>query len=212
MENVRLESEALTGDSQQNDAAATSEKPSETEEILIPIKFNKEIRKLTLDEAGALAQKGLKFEAIADDYEHLKQLALKDGKSVSAFLQALRQAQSDNRKKELAEQCGGNEEIAEYVIKLEGGEQNDPGFEELQASFPEIRSLRDLPEEVVENARLTGRLLLDEYLRYRLHNQRSVDRAAVVQKAADQSSIGSLKDRTGGSNPETEEFIKGLWK
>ena len=48
----------------------TITEPSKNE-ILIPVKFNKEIKNLTADEAAQLAQKGMKFDAISDDYNRI---------------------------------------------------------------------------------------------------------------------------------------------
>ena len=135
-------------------------------QVFVPVKYNKEIRNLELDKAAELAQKGLKFEAIADDYESLKRIAKEDGN----------------------------------------------GFQELKQEFPEIKDISDLPESVVENARLRGTLLLDEYLRYRLAAHKAEDRAKNGRIAADNMSIGSQTDRKGGINPETTEFLKGLWR
>ena len=189
-----------------------SENQPETQTGVIPIKFNKEIRNITLDEAATLAQKGLKFDIIAEDYNTLKALATQNQKSVSEFLLTLQKNQQETRKKELAEQCGGNCEMAEYVLKLEEPKQDHLGFAELQSAFPNISSIEDLPEEVVERATLNGRLLLDEYLRYQLANKQMSENVAAAQKQAEEASIGSQRDRRGGLNPETEEFIKGLWK
>ncbi len=212
LENVRSQSEEQASNLQENQTAEFSENPSETEEIMIPIKFNKEVKKITIDQAGALAQKGLKFDAIAEDYKTLKALAAQDGKCVSEFLSILQKRQQEDRKKELAEQCGGNEEMAEYVMKLETSGQDHLGFAELQNAFPHIQTISDLPEEVVERAALKGRLLLDEYLRYRLENKKLSDSVAAAQKHADMASIGSLCDRSSGTDPETQEFLKGVWK
>ncbi|MBQ7725900.1 MAG: hypothetical protein IJT66_02030 [Clostridia bacterium] len=212
MEKFSLEAETQTGETQKNETAEVLENPSKPAEIRIPIKFNKEIKEITLDEAGTLAQKGLKFDAIAADYESLKQLANANGQNVSEYLHTLQKQQCESRKEELTARCGGNEEIAEYVLELEGANRDDAGFAELQEAFPAFRKPEDLPEEVRERAKLKGRLLLDEYLRYRLENKRLSERAVAAQKNADASSVGSLTDRAGGQDPETLEFLKGLWK
>ena len=49
-----------------------NDQPESTPEITVPVKYNKEIKELSLGEAGNLAQKGLKFEAIEADYLPLK--------------------------------------------------------------------------------------------------------------------------------------------
>ena len=58
-------------------------------EIIIPIKFNKEVKELTLSQAAELAQKGMKFDLISEDYERLKKISRISGKSVPEFLNQL---------------------------------------------------------------------------------------------------------------------------
>lgn len=213
MKNAEVESTVIPDGEIENEVSAEKDTtPHEAEKIFVPVKFNKETRKLGLEEAAALAQKGLKFDAISKDYENLKRIAAESGNSISGFLCELEQSINEKRKKELAEKCGGNEEIAEYVIKLENGTKNDSGFEELKKEFPEIGGISDLPYEVTENSKLKGTLLLDEYLRY-LHNEnKKAADAAVLQKNIADASIGSQTDRNGGTDPETAEFLKGLWR
>ena len=56
--------------------------PLETPEITVPIKFNKEIKEIPLSEASALAQKGMKFDLISEEYKTLKKLSQKNNKTV----------------------------------------------------------------------------------------------------------------------------------
>ncbi|MGN0493715.1 MAG: hypothetical protein ACI4F7_08720 [Acutalibacteraceae bacterium] len=213
MEEKSYNTEVLPETSEENGTAEPTETiPEPAKEILVPVKFNKEIRNLELDEAAKLAQKGLKFDAIAEDYDNLRRLAASDGKSVSEFLQALDKSSKEARKKELLEECGGNEEMADYVLSLESNPDGDLGLNELKAEFPEIKDISDLPESVVENAKLKGTLLLDEYLRYRHTAKRNARRAAAQSEGAQSASIGSQTDRRGGVSPETAEFLKGLWR
>lgn len=185
--------------------------PEETKEFTVPIKFNKETRKLSLEEASNLAQKGLKFEAIENDYKAIKDLAAKENKSVPEFISSLCLNQNEAKKQNLKELCGGNEEMAEHILKLENLREKDMGFEELKAAFPKITSIEDLPESVTENARLKGTLLLDEYLRYRLSEQKKARETTLKQKENMLSSTGSLKGLENSLNPEAEEFLRGLW-
>ncbi len=182
-----------------------------TEGITVPIKFNKETRNISLEEASLLAQKGLKFEAIEKEYNSLKALASKENKSVPKFIEELIEGKKEKEKAELLEKCGGDEKIAERILKSEGKGKNDNGFSELSESFPEIKSLEDLPEEVIEKAQLNGTFLLDEYLRYLLAQDKKVKAVNKKVKAAQKASTGSLASQKGATNPETEEFLKGLW-
>ena len=185
---------------------------SETNEITVPVKFNKEIKELSLEDASTLAQKGLKFEAIEKDFATLKDLAAKENKSVPTFISELGARYNETKKKSLIEECGGNEEIAERILTLENEGKSQDGLEELKDAFPEIKSYEDLPESVLENAKLKGTLLLDEYLRYLLGQNKILKAAAQKQKENELSSTGPLVNLKGANNPETEEFLRGLWK
>lgn len=215
-ENTNLEPNAQPkAEEQENETKLGDTTPDNGEkEILIPVKFNKEIINLNFEEATQLAQKGLKFDLISKEYDDLKQLAKGKGQSVTEFLKALKAGQIDNRKSELLEKCGGNEELALHIFELESKALNDDemGFSEVKEQFPELKSISDLPESVIESAKLKGTLLLDELLRYKLGCQRAAMHATSYQQAANLSSTGSQIDRKDGLNPETYEFLKGLWK
>lgn len=183
------------------------------DEITLEVKYNKEIRKLDLATAAVLAQKGMKYDSIKDDYDLLKKLADKENLSVPLLLRNLADKSLENRRKELVEQCGGNETMAEHILRLEDSQQNQGlGFEELTMMFPEIKTEDDLPHSVLEKAKERGTLLLDEYLRYRLANERKIKTVKDNQKKAENSSLGSQQNINNALNPETEEFLKGLWK
>lgn len=183
-------------------------------EPLITVKFNKKIIKLGATQAAELAQKGMKFEAIANDYETLKALANKNGKSVAQFLESIKEERLLKRKTELLEKCGGDSALAEHILALEEGQQavDTANFDELSKKFPEIKSAEQLPEEVLQNAQLSGRALLDEYLRYLLDEKLRVKETAKHQAAAESLSLGSQASCEGVVNPETAEFLRGLWK
>ena len=84
MKNTEIENTVIPDGEAESKVAAEKETiPNEAEKIFVPVKFNKEIRNLELGEAAALAQKGLKFDAIAKDYESLKRIAAQNGNSIS---------------------------------------------------------------------------------------------------------------------------------
>lgn len=187
--------------------------PESGEEITVPIKFNKEIKELDLSTAASLAQKGMKYEAIKEDYALLKKLANQENLSVPALLQNLLNQNTEKRKNELAIQCGGNEEMADHIFQLENNkENNEYGLNELTLMFPEIKTEEDVPPEVLEKSKARGTLLLDEFLRYKLLNERNLKAMTDNRKKAENSSLGSQQNSSGASNPEAEEFLKGLWK
>lgn len=182
-------------------------------EQFIPVKYNKEIINLNFERAGELAQKGMKFEALSSELELLKQLAADSGKTVSQFLSDLKLRQSDSKRDSLIEKCGDDAELADEVMRLYlQKEENDDGFDELKNAFPEIKVREDLPESVVENAKLCGRPLLDEFLRYRLNQEKAIKENLLSQQKGQASSTGSQLNKARGENPEAAEFLKGLWR
>lgn len=193
------------------EGAETITEPSKNE-ILIPVKFNKEIKNLTADEAAQFAQKGMKFDAILDDYNRIRALAAKNGGSVSKFLNTIEEMQNNKRKQELLQGCAGNEELAEHIMRLEGMKTGEEGgFEELKKEFPEIKSIEEIPETVRETSIERGTDLLDEYLRYLHKCSREAEDAERRQKEAKRASIGSQRAYGSPENPEATEFLKGLW-
>lgn len=187
-------------------------KPQEKEEVIIPVKFNKEIKNLTAEEASTLAQKGMKFDLIRESYEKLKGLAEASGKSVPDFLQELEREKYEKQKAELLEKCSGDEALVERIISLEKGNQTEKEeIDEIKKYFPKIKVKDDLPQEVVESSKLKGTLLLDEYLRYLLKQKYEQEKSAKFEENLKGASIGSLKSRKSPISPETQEFIKGLW-
>lgn len=189
-----------------------TDQPESAPEITVPVKYNKEIKELSLEEAGNLAQKGLKFEAIEADYLALKDLAARENKSVPAFISELILSKRSALKEELTEQCGGNEEMAEKILNLEGNTKTELNLQEVYEAFDDIKSPEDLPSEVLEKATLKGTNALDEYLRYLLSQKKKTRETIKKQKENDSSSTGSLINLKGGHNPETAEFLRGLWK
>ena len=71
----------------------TDTTPQTVPEITVPVKFNKEIKNLTVSEAGNLAQKGMKFDMISSDYERIKVLQRKTALEFLNTLQPLRDSE-----------------------------------------------------------------------------------------------------------------------
>lgn len=67
-------------------------------------------------------------------------------------------------------------------MQLEKSGEESDDFAELTAEFPKIKSISDLPDSVVQKSELRGTKLLDEYLRYRLTEEREAASAALQTK------------------------------
>ncbi|MBR6902438.1 MAG: hypothetical protein IKN39_00940 [Clostridia bacterium] len=174
----------------------------------ISVKFNKEIKNLTAIEAANLAQKGMKFELIENDFSKLKDLAGKHNLSVPEYIRVLENEQADKHRQELLDQCGGNEQLADRVLELENGQKNDDSLEELKEFFPTIKSIDDLPRAVVESARLKNESLLNSYLKYRIVKRRRQREEDLFERDTNNASIGSQKSTTVSGD---DAFLRALW-
>lgn len=181
---------------------------SEAQEHALSVKFNKETKNLTEQEAVTLAQKGMKFELIEEDFSRLRNLANKQKMSVPEYIKDLEAKQGAARREELLNQCGGNEALADRVLELEGERHEDDSLLELREYFPTVKSLDDLPRAVVESARLKGENLLNAYLRHRILCRRRQSDEDLFEKSIQKASIGSQK---GCLEPPQDDFIKALW-
>ena len=184
---------------------------SDAQSIKIPIKFNKEIRQLDISQAATLAQKGMKFDLISEDYERVRRMAQKNGSSVSDFITTLQKREDELRRKEILEECGGNEQIAQRLLSAESVGEEKSDLDEVNAYFPHIKQLSDLPQEVVEKSSLTGENLLNCLLRYKLEAENKVRALKNEERAAAHSSVGSLKNSGSSIDAVNAEFLRGLW-
>ncbi len=208
--NDNIEKVSTPQDTEASEALTMAENSAD---VVIPVKYNKEVINLSIERAGELAQKGMKFEALSNELELLKQLAADSGKTVMQFLNSLKAEKQNAMVNSLIEKCGDDTALANEVLRVFG--QNDEGeadFKELQESFPEIKSRDDLPESVLENAKLHARPILDEYLRYRLSQEKAVKENLLSQQRGRAATAGSQLNKSRGDNPEAAEFLKGLWR
>lgn len=188
--------------------------PTDFEGITVPIKFNKEMINLNLQDAANLAQKGKKFEAIANELSRLRRIAGANGQSVTDFINTLEGQQVEKRKEELLIECGGNEVAVERILKLESEAQGEEvSLEEIKSFFPNIKKLSDLPESVVERAKSLGSNLLNEYLRYREQQRLQSRENESAAKKAQSNSIGAMGGSLSVADSDVahSEFIKGIW-
>lgn len=181
------------------------------QEKVIPIKFNKEVRNLSIEEASVLSQKGLKYDAIEAQWERFKALAANENSSTGDLLTALENRRTEKRIEELTKECGGNSEIAKKFAELEGGTPHTlKGEKDFLEFFPD-KNPNDLPEEVLNRAKQNNSNLLDEYLRYCAGIYIENAREKARQEANRKSSVGSQKNSGIYRSPESVEFIRGLW-
>ena len=187
----------------------TAEVPDDNKTI--SVKFNKEVKEISLEEAKELAQKGMKFNAVSEILERLKSLSADEGKSVLEYIAALEKKAMLKRTESLIDSCSNKEELLELITNRGFDRKPDVlGFDELQSAYPELDDISKVPEEVLENANLHGRNLFDEYLRYLFEKSKREEK--IKKTLADNKSIGSQSKKDDGSfDPVGSRFLKGLW-
>lgn len=179
--------------------------------ILIPVKFNKEVKNLTVEEATLLSQKGMKYDAIEKQWERLRAFAREENSSTAEFLDALEKRRTENRIEELTKECGGNSEMAIRIVQLEKPNGDSlKGEKDFLEYFPKI-SIDELPDEVLNRAKQNNSNILDEYLRYKARLEIEAEREEKQRRENAESTVGSQKDSGIFRTPENEQFIRGLW-
>ena len=216
-ERLEITDEEYTNDSSEEtccEQADTIPTPTQENSLgTVTVKFNKETRTLSADEAAVLAQKGMKYDIISQDLARLKSLASSHGKNISDYLTDIENEYAAARKKILLERVGGNDEVAEQIIALENARGESPaGLEELYNEFPQIKSEEDIPDEVRQAVEQKGGNFFDEYLRYLYRQQKNIADATLKAQQSKQMSVGSQSRYIGdGASNTSLEFIRGLW-
>lgn len=204
--------------------------------ITIPVKFNKQHKELTIDEAAVYAQKGMKWDDFTPTHEKMKFLAAAANMSVEQLTDALIERQDKTLKEQLLEECGGNEDIANRLYEVEKAKQqkafdalkeqeskiqlteqeqlnkrlaND--FLELQAEIPEMATIDKVPKKVLEMAVDKDISILDAYLRYQHAEGKKTQTVKAKAETATQNSTGSMKAAPNSPSPEIDAMMKGLW-
>lgn len=209
---------------------------------VIKVKFNKQERTYSPEQAAPLVEMGLKWDSFRPQYEKLKYLASIQEKTVGELIDQLLE-DSDNRLySQIFDQAGGDEAEAKRTFEKQKAERQKR-FEQLclkeaedelaehakQQALTEQRladdflklseefsgcfgSFSDVPEAVVECAVSENIPLLDAYLRYR---HREAKRIAAEQSRQIESaarSPGSLSDAGLSPSFELDEFEQAFYK
>lgn len=205
--------------------------------VTVPVKFNKQERALSLDEAAAYAQKGMKWDAFTPCHEKLKALAAADGQSVAQLVDALVAGSDALLYERTLQLCGGNEEAAQHMVALERSQRAQKAaafqaaeaeapqreqaaleqrlaaeYAELAAFCPQAGDFGTLPEEVVRQA-AEGMSLTEAYLRYLFEEQRRVAAVSAKQAAAAASSAGSQESHAPvqDESAAVEAMRRAIW-
>ena len=189
------------------EAEDTTPQPSDND-AFIEVKFNKETKKLTLDEATTLAQKGMKLDQISKELEILKALSKEKGISFSEFVKQLEGQSRESKIDALREKYSGDPELSELLSVL-GAKGEDDDAARLHKELPDV-VFEEIPQEVKAAASLNGRGLLLEYLLYEHRQHKACESEEIRQEKTREQSLGSLSSASS-QNTADSEFIKGVW-
>lgn len=170
----------------------------------LEVKFNKETKRLTIEEATTLAQKGMKLDQISEELGILQSLAKEKGVGLKDFVHALKNEREKTRLELLKERYSDDTELAEILSGVEADE-----VRELKELIPEIRE-ELIPQEVKRAAEQNGKGLLLEYLLYEFKRNKAQQNETARQEASRAQSLGSLSSG-GAENTADAEFLRGLW-
>ena len=194
--------EATTECEEETAPASVSEDatPNEKEEG-IEVKFNKQLRRLSLSEARDFAEKGMKYDSLIPVLNRLKELSPDGSMSLSQL--------ADHLFEEKEKRASDAQEAEELF-----GRQNrlTAQFIELKTKFPEIGGIRDVPKSVIEQS-LNGEIpLYYAYLGYRHEQEQKARLAEQSSEKAKAATAGNLKDAPDTlSSPEIAAMLKGIW-
>lgn len=227
-----LPEEAFTGQEPAEETATIPASDAQTASgVTVPVKFNKQERVLSLDEAAAYAQKGMKWEAFTPCHEKLKALAAAGGQSVAQLIDALVEGSDALLYERTLQLCGGNEEAAQRMVALERAQREQAAEEaapqreqaaleqrlaaeyaELTAFCPQAGAFSALPEEVVRQA-AEGMSLTEAYLRYLFEEQRRVAAVSAKQAEAAAGSVGSQESHAPvqDESAAVEAMRRAIW-
>lgn len=202
----------------------------------LSIRYNKQDRSLTQDEAITLAQKGCKWDGFMPHYNRIKMMADDCGKSVPEFIEMLESSRESVEVRRLTKELGeGKEELAKELVRnrraerqknfkdVETVEREEAEAErtkqqetiaaqlkELKAEVPTIQSVDDVPTAVLQLAEQKNIGLYDAWLRYQHSENRRIERAEQKQQEAAKASTGSVASEPETKNKVSETFSNAL--
>ncbi len=190
---------AATIPSEHSEPEQTEVVPNECEQshlqegtFCLPVKFNKQDYQLSMEEATAYAQKGMKFDTIEPMLDKLKNLAQQNGTGLKELVDAL---------------CDTPQTADEGSVE----ERLVDEFLALQAQCPDITDFEQLPSSVVDEAVQSGESLLLSYLRYCYRENGKVREANAAAALAGAASTGSLVGEVQSpADPAVEAMVRGV--
>lgn len=219
-----------------NSQSGADEGKGDNAEPTITVKYNKQMRNLSLNEATEYAQMGMKFESMQGMLDKLNYLAAANNQSAKDFIEDMYQTNENMIREKYSAVADGDEKMLEMLITTEhnknksqydaikkaadekaAAEYDDQvqrvarEFVQLREEFPEIKEFKELPKGVIAMAEKNNISLLDAKLRYDRAEQVKADKAKQTAKAAGAASAGSAATAGDKNDSATSAMLRGLW-
>lgn len=226
------ENEAEQAESAEGNGAEVN--PEVAEEPIITVRYNKQDRGLTRQEAITLAQKGLKFDSMSEMLNNISYLAAIQDKTPAELIRGYIEAGENIKRQELIDRYGEDNEVIEVMMEKfktenqqkfsavketikqkEAEAEQDLNqriadeFQNMKADFSELTDYASLPTEV-KRAAVNGMPLKYSYLEYKYAQEKLAAAAKSQAEAAAKKSTGSMATDEGASSTE-DALLRGLW-
>ncbi len=185
----------------------------------LEVKFNKQTYTLSREDATRYAQKGMKYDTVEPLLVTLREVAAREGKSLSALVEGLRGETSGSEEACRGEQCSPAS-MAEPPRSTDGrpyeadalAERLAEQYLELRREVPSVGGFDTLPPEALREAAESGISLLDAYLRHEHRERCRVAAEQAVQSAAAAASTGTQAAGAAEEmSPVVSAMMRGLW-
>lgn len=222
-----------------SEAAPCEEKGNAEPDFSLYVKYNKEKRSLTRDEAVNFAEQGIFYDtAVKPIYNKLDYLAAQKNCTINELLDGIITSEEDGYRKELLQKFSAEDPIVDDLMKLYREKQKEKydkvladrkaaeesaaeesresletrlakEFTELKSEFPDVSEFSSLPAEVKTDA-ANGRDLLSAYLRYQHSQQMKAEAAQAAEKESAKASTGSVGSVSESVDSAVSSFLEGL--
>lgn len=134
-----------------------------------------------------------KYESVLSD---LKVLSKRENLSVEEFVKSLKLKCDETLKTRLLEKVGGDEELAQKLMKLELEEKPESekdDFKQISEYFNEYKSYEDIPADALILSETKNISLFDAILRYLFFEAKKQEKEHENRQKNKQRAVGSLK-------------------
>ena len=251
-EEIAAENEAVNSELSNTDSQSTAENEAQqaegkgengaevnteaAEEPIITVRYNKQDRGLTRQEAITLAQKGLKYDSMNEMLNDIKYLAAIQDKTPAELIKSYIEAGENIKRQELVDRYGEDNEVIEVLMekfrtenqqkfsavketikqKEEAAERDlnmrlAEEFQNMKAYFTELTDYASLPLDV-KRAAVNGTPLKYAYLEYKYAQEKLAAAAKSQAEQAAKKSTGSMASSESDHKTEAEtRFLNALW-